>query len=764
MRLTRELRSRLQYKIILPFLLLTLLVALAGAAVALTLVTSSLQDRFDNQLAQVARGASDSVVRQEQANLQFLREVAFAPANPDTGTLAVASALAANDSAALADALDPYFRSGVLREDLKLDRLIVFDRSGVVLIDWEQGAAQPPASAAQGEGEVARVSHSGTNIQQQWFVQSVLQGTSDETGDKFAGLLTFQSGGSYLFSVAPVQENGEIVGGVLAARRLDTLLRALQSRSQADIVAIYEPSGKPLASTFEPVAGLAALAIEPGQAEQLIKSQADANLPEEQRVESVYTVPVNQRDYQFAYSVLKVRGSVVGLISAALARDYVVGPWSTATWPILVTTLGLMLAIITLGVYVARSITRPLEELVATAEAVTAGDFQRRSSVTVEDEVGQLSDSFNTMTDYLLRMYGSVQAEASRSVAIVESIADGVVVCDSEGRILVANPAARQLVAQAGQGELPARFEELPLLPIGEQESPFGGKNLAELRAIGGRIVRLNVAPVMVGEARLGDVYLLQDLTDEAAIDRARTNFIATISHELRTPLTVLRGYADLMLRGLVGKLSDEQSQMIDSMRGQVNHMTGLINNVIVIANLDSGSLSTVLEPHALKTIVDEALWQMRGQISAKGLEMRVELPEALPLVLADRDQLRQVLVHLLDNARRYTSDGSITVQAKASASMVQVDVHDTGCGIAPELRRQIFDRFIRGDEGINSPERGIGLGLAIVKQLVERHNGTVWVTSEIGRGSTFSFTLQQSNGPTNHDTGDHSTPYAHAA
>jgi signal transduction histidine kinase/HAMP domain-containing protein len=756
MRLLRELRSRLQYKIIVPFLLLTLLVALAGSAVALTIVTSSLQARFDNQLAQVARGASDSVVRQEQANLQFLREVTFAPANPETGAQAVAAAVAARDLVGLSAALDPYFRSAVLRDDLQLDRLVVFDRRGTVLLDWEQ----PRTSDGLGE----RVQLSGANMQGQWFVQKTLEGQADPTGDKYAGLLSFQAGGNYLFSVAPITHEGAIVGGALAARRIDSLLRALQTRSQADIVAIYDAAGRPMNSTFEPLAGLQALALDPSLAERLIKSQASADLPEHQQAPAVYTVPVNQRDYQFAYSVLKIRSAVVGLISVALARDYVVGPWSAALWPIIAATLVLMLAITTLGVYVARTITRPLEELVSTAEAVTAGDFQRRSAVSAEDEVGQLSTSLNTMTDYLLHMYGSVQAEASRSAAIVESIADGVIVCDSEGRILVANPAARQLVAQAGAAEFPERFDRLPLAPIGEHDSPFGGKATGDLRLIGQRTVRLNVAPVLVGETRLGDVYLLQDLTDEAAIDRARTNFIATISHEMRTPLTVLRGYTDLMLRGLVGKFSDEQTQMIDSMRAQVNHMTGLINNVIVIANLDSGSLSTILEPYALPTILDEALWQVRGQISAKGLDIVVELPDKLPLVLADRDQLRQILLHLLDNARRYTDDGAITVRAQVRNGLVQVDVCDTGSGIPPEIRGQIFERFIRGDEGINSPERGIGLGLAIVKQLVERHKGRIWVESEPGCGSTFSFTLRQSDGPTHHDTGDNSRPYAHAA
>jgi signal transduction histidine kinase/HAMP domain-containing protein len=756
MRPFRELRSRLQYKIILPFLLLTLLVALAGAAVALTLVTDSLQNRFDNQLAQVARGASDSVVRQEEANLQFLRAVVFAPANPDSGAPAVADALGSADPDALQQALDPYFRDGVSRDDLGIDRMIVFGPNGDALIDWEQPRDQ--GSDAQ------RIVHSGTTLQGQWFTEKVLSGIADATGDKYAGLLSFQSGPSYLFTVAPVRQGEQVVGGALVARRLDGLIRELRVRAQADIVAVYDPGGRPLVSTFEPNNGLQAISLAPELADRLVATQSQGDVPPEQQLKAVYTVPVNARDYQFAYSSLKIRNAVVGLVAVALARDYIIDPWTTTFWPIALLTVSLMLAIIVLGVWIARTITRPLEELVATADAVTGGNFGRRSDVQGHDEVGQLAASFNTMTDYLVQLYGEVQAEASRSQAIVQSMADGVIVCDSEGQILVANVAAHDLVAQAGRSAFPERLDDLPLQPLAEDDHLFGAEQAAELRIVGERVVRLNVAPVVVNGIRLGDVYLLQDLTAEAAVDRARTSFIATISHEMRTPLTVLRGYADLMLRGLVGKLSDEQSDMLESMRQQINGMTLLINNVIVMANIDAGSLQTHLEPIAIATALDEALWQQRGPINAKGIEIVVELPDDLPPVLADRDQLRQILVHLLDNARRYTNEGTIAIRAHADHTLVQIDVRDTGCGIAPELRARIFDKFIRGDDGINSPERGIGLGLAIVEQLVKRHGGSVWCESERGRGSTFSFTLRQGDGPSDHGTSNNTEDLAAAA
>jgi signal transduction histidine kinase len=170
------------------------------------------------------------------------------------------------------------------------------------------------------------------------------------------------------------------------------------------------------------------------------------------------------------------------------------------------------------------------------------------------------------------------------------------------------------------------------------------------------------------------------------------------------------------------------------------------VNNVIVVARLDSGSLTTELEPMELARPVGEAVFPLQGQIKAKGLALEVEIPEDLRPVLADYDQVRQVIGQLLDNARRYTSEGGITVRAHDCGDHVRVEVEDTGRGILPGMQEQIFQRFIRGDgtsEGINSSERGIGLGLAICKQLVERQGGTIGVNSIPGQGSTFYFTLR---------------------
>jgi signal transduction histidine kinase len=729
MRLIRELRSHLQYKIILPFLLLTLVVALAGSAVAFLFITGNAQERLNNQLVQVARDVNDKLVQQESDNLVFLRLIVFAQANPQANAPAVADALSTVDRAGLARALDPDFRISSQRTTQRIDRMIVFDAKGRALVDWERPTTEP----------TDRVSHPERSLEQLWFVPRILAGQQDARGDKYAGLLELDSSSTrYLFTVAPVTQNGQVVGGIAIATRLDTLLQDLRTQSQAAMLALYQAEdGVALESTLVPANGLADLNIR----RDLIASIRALEINQQQAIFDV--VQVNQREYQFAYAPLRVRSDVVGVLSVSLARDYVTGTWSDVRWPLTLLTLVLMLAITGLGIFIARQITRPLQELVSTAQAVSAGDLGRRSKVSVTDEVGLLSQSFNDMTGHLLNLYRVVRSESSQRAAIVESITDGVVVCDPDGRILLINRTTRQLLALEEGHPGPQHFDDLPVTQLETNALTFGGGHAVDLFKIGDRVVRINSAPVQSDDGtRLGDVFVLQDLTHEVAIDRAKTNFIATISHELRTPLMVLGGTSELLLRNLAGPIPEDQRTLLEAMRKNAQTVTALLNNVITIAGLESGTLHLVLEPLHLRHALDNIFWPIRKAMAAKELELIVDIPEDLPDILADEQHLRIVVQQLLDNARRYTECGTVTLRARQVQGLIRIDVVDTGPGISPEFADHLFTRFARGAQGINSAERGIGLGLAIARELVERQGGHIWLERTSERGSIFSLTL----------------------
>lgn len=763
--LQRELHSKIRYKIILPFLLLTLLVALAGSAVALRLAAGSQQERLTNEVAEVTRITNDSIVRQEQANIDFLQQIVFAPANTEAGIPAVQTALANRNADSLAAALDPYMTVGMRSTRARIDRMIAFDTSGRTLVDFERF---PLEASTTYTSNVSLSLPTDPNS----FVGRVLQGNADNQGDKYAGILRLPSsidGPTYYFAtVAPVYLNNEptnpVVGGVIVAMRVHKFLDYLVENSQAQVIIIYDSVGNALFSTRAPEATATddeALASsetldDPGGVDDEALNQFDMDPSTLEQLQRGVTdadksvMSIMGREYQFAFTPLRIRQVSIGYIAAGLSRDTLLGSINDLQQPIMLLTGLFMVGIVGLGAYVARQITTPLEELVATTQDVTAGNLRRRSNVQTKDEIGTLSQSFNTMTGYLFRLYSRVLAESSQRAAIVESIADGVVVCDPAGNIQVLNRTTRELLGLGPKDPIPARFTDLPLMPLPEGTTAFGPEQTPNLQMLGERIVRVSDARVMAGDGTyLGDVYVLQDLTAEVQMDQAKTAFINTISHELKTPVTTLRGTTELLMRGMFGSVEERQAAELEVMLQKLVGMTTLISNVIIIASIDSGSLTLELEPLELQETVEEAVWKLQKSIKEKGLTLTIDIPDDIPEVIADYDHFHTVMQQLVENARTYTDEGGITIRASRAGEFVQIDVCDTGRGIAPEMHEQVFERFVRGSgqgEGVDSQDRGIGLGLAIVQQLVQRLGGKVWVTSTVGQGSVFSFTLRHTD------------------
>ena len=221
--------------------------------------------------------------------------------------------------------------------------------------------------------------------------------------------------------------------------------------------------------------------------------------------------------------------------------------------------------------------------------------------------------------------------------------------------------------------------------------------------------------------------------------EQLRRNMVNDVAHELRTPLTNLRGYLEAARDGLVGT----DAALVDSLYDETMLLSRLVADLQELAQAEAGRLTLMREAVALPGVVEQAVGMLRPQAEAKGVTLTTDLAADLPPVDADRARVGQVLRNLLQNAFAHTPEGgSISVTAHAQAQSVQVAVHDTGSGIAPEHLPFVFDRFYRADRLHPSQTGRAGLGLAIVKQLVLAHGGEVTAASEPGRGSTFTFTL----------------------
>jgi signal transduction histidine kinase len=245
----------------------------------------------------------------------------------------------------------------------------------------------------------------------------------------------------------------------------------------------------------------------------------------------------------------------------------------------------------------------------------------------------------------------------------------------------------------------------------------------------------------------LGTVSIFRDITHEVEVDRLKSEFVATVSHELRTPMTSVRGYVDILLMGAAGALNENQAHFLGIVKNNTERLNILVNDLLDISRIEAGRVTLAPQSLDLRDLAEDVLADVlrRSQEENKPMAIALDASKNLPRVQGDAERVRQVLGNLVSNAYHYTPEnGQITVHITAAdGNEVQVDVEDTGVGIPVEDQDRIFDRFYRGEDPLVLATPGTGLGLAIVKQLVEMHDGRIWLRSDgVGQGSTFSFTL----------------------
>jgi signal transduction histidine kinase len=227
---------------------------------------------------------------------------------------------------------------------------------------------------------------------------------------------------------------------------------------------------------------------------------------------------------------------------------------------------------------------------------------------------------------------------------------------------------------------------------------------------------------------------------------RFKDQFLSHVSHELRTPLTAIKQFTTILLGGLAGELNTEQREYQRIVLKNIQQLQAMIDDLLEVTRLETGKLSVAPEAVSVMDAVTDTLHTLEVTARNKGVSLRFDLPANLPLVYADRTRLRQVLIILLDNALKFSSEGgAVTIHAQllpGDARFLLLEVSDTGCGINPEMTERIFERLYQASESTQASREGLGLGLYICKELVTRQGGRIWVTSVPQSGSTFSFTL----------------------
>jgi len=378
---------------------------------------------------------------------------------------------------------------------------------------------------------------------------------------------------------------------------------------------------------------------------------------------------------------------------------------------------------------------------------------------------------YNLISDQVERMgmlLGEVRVEASKNEAIVEGIADGVLVLDNDYNVQLINPAAAEILgverASLQNKNLGSFISPAPATTderlcyelyrtITTQHPGLNGDGelLPPTRIeVEEKVVLLTISSVTLSaNAPASTLVVLRDISREAEVDRMKNEFISTVSHELRTPMTSIKGYTDLLVNNKVGPLSDMQRKFVYVIKNNADRLSSLVNDILDISRIDTGRVK--LEPQYidLETLVNNIIPSFSNQLEEKDLSFSADIPETLPKVFADSNRVTQILVNLLGNAIKYTHpDDSVSLKLTPLGKFVQIDVGDTGLGLSEEDQAHVFDRFFRAERDADSLVDGTGLGLPIAKMFVEMMRGKIWVESELGVGSTFSFTLPTDKPP----------------
>ena len=214
------------------------------------------------------------------------------------------------------------------------------------------------------------------------------------------------------------------------------------------------------------------------------------------------------------------------------------------------------------------------------------------------------------------------------------------------------------------------------------------------------------------------------------------------MSHELRTPLNAILGYTELMVDNTYGELPAKARDVLERVQSNGRHLLGLINAVLDLSKIEAGQLTLTLADYSLKEVVNAVFAAVEPLALGKQIGLRVEMPPDLPAGHGDERRLTQVLLNLVGNAIKFTDAGEVVVKPSASNGMFKIAVCDTGPGIAVADQSKIFEEFRQAEISSNAHKGGTGLGLAISKRIIEMHGGRIWVESDLGRGSTFAFTL----------------------
>ncbi|MGM0379301.1 MAG: ATP-binding protein [Bacillota bacterium] len=430
--------------------------------------------------------------------------------------------------------------------------------------------------------------------------------------------------------------------------------------------------------------------------------------------------------------------------------------YSTITISILTILFGLIIAI-----YLVNQIITPIYSLIEKVKKIASGNYEQKIEVKGNDEISKLAKEFNIMTtklkSYKQLNVKKLKAENQKTEAIVESIEDAIIVTDKNNNISKVNREAERIFDVRESEVIGKHFLEVfnneeifEKIKEAQKDHEFNNYekpvDLSLQNNENESFFRVYSRTIITKDnEKLGVVTLLQNITKLKEVDQMKSNFVSTVSHEFRTPLTSISMSVGLLLDRTPGELSKDQLELVKAIEEDSERLKNLVSDLLDLSKLESGKIQMNFETCNIKKIIKSAVNPFEKQFEEK--DARLIYDEAIKdiYVKADYNKVSWVLTNLIGNALRYVpsdGEGKVEIEIKESNNTIYVTVQDNGQGIPKNKQNNIFEKFtqIKGDDKSGST----GLGLAISKEIIEAHNGDIWVESEKGKGSKFYFTLHK--------------------
>jgi two-component system phosphate regulon sensor histidine kinase PhoR len=421
-----------------------------------------------------------------------------------------------------------------------------------------------------------------------------------------------------------------------------------------------------------------------------------------------------------------------------------------------VLTMGLLVLFVIAGIIsyrIAHNLTRPLEKITRVANQISHMNYRSRVDIKNKDEIGQLSVAINTMADSLQVQMNQIHENENRLKNVLEHMINGIIMVDPSGRIVLVNKMAENILGIETKhllsrqfSDVKQQYEMIKLIKEGLDKKELL-RDEVTIYFPEERLLEVNVVPMFWEEEEEdfgGILVLMQDLSAIRRLERMRSEFVANVSHELKTPIAAVKGFAETLLSGAVSDPNTANS-FLQIIYDESERLNRLIGDILELSKIESKRVPLQFSPVELHSFVGSTVDVLRTEAGKKQIDLQVSVPEQL-YAEADEDRLRQIILNLVSNGINYTPDGGLVKVILEPMDMtddgdyekIRLIISDTGIGIPKADLPRIFERFYRVDKARSRSSGGTGLGLSIVKHLVDSHEGTIRVESEIGVGTRF--------------------------